>query len=63
MGKQWADATSEQMRDARNWAADCQWADDSEDLKGLSDDQIGRGVQKHYDGGWAGFIEDGDYSK
>lgn len=33
---------------AREWAADCEWADD---IDGLSDAEILRGVHRHYAGG------------
>ena len=46
--------------EARAWIADCTWADEV-DVASLTDDQVKRGVQRHYDGGWAGFIADGGY--
>lgn len=55
-------ATDEQIRDARAWVADCTWVEDGEELKHLSDEEIRAGVERNYDGGWAGFVVDGDYS-
>lgn len=49
-------ATPVQVADARAWAADCTWADDTESLP---DAAIVRGVARHYDGGWAAFVADG----
>ena len=45
---------------ARDWIADCIWADDI-DPYSLTDDQVIRGIRRHYDGGWDGFIADGTY--
>jgi hypothetical protein len=41
---------------AREWIADCQWADDTSDL---TDAQVIAGINQHYDGGWPQFIADG----
>lgn len=57
-----APATDEQIRDARSWVADCTWVEDANDLKRLSDEEIRAGIERNYDGGWKGFVEDGDYS-
>lgn len=43
---------AEQLRAARDWIADCQWADD---VTELTDDQVVRGIVRHYEGGLAGF--------
>jgi hypothetical protein len=48
-------ATPQQVADARAWVADCAWADDT---ACLPDAAIVRGVARHYDGGWAGFLAD-----
>ena len=42
---------------ARAWIADCTWADQP-DVDSLTDEQVKRGIERHYDGGWAGFIAD-----
>ena len=48
------EATPEEIADARAWAEDCSWKDEGA-LKDYSDEEIVRGVNRHYDGGWAGF--------
>ncbi len=48
------EATPEEIADARAWAEDCSWKDE-DNLKDYSDEEIVRGVNRHYDGGWAGF--------
>ena len=45
------------MREARGWIADCTWGDDP-DLEQLTDEQVRRGIQRHYSGGWATFVAD-----
>ena len=45
------------MTEARGWIADCEWADDF-DVDALTAEQIRRGIDRHYDGGWAGFVRD-----
>ena len=47
--------SAQHIADARDWIADCEWADDT---SGLTDAQVLRGIARHYDGGWAGFIAD-----
>ena len=42
---------------AREWIADCMWADDV-DASLLTDAQVKRGVEAHYDGGWQGLVYD-----
>ncbi len=44
------------LQEARDWVSDCQWKEDPEDLDEYSDDDIIRGVNRHYDGGWATFV-------
>jgi hypothetical protein len=48
-------ATARQVADARAWVADCTWLDDT---SALPDAAIVAGVQRHYEGGWAGFLAD-----
>ena len=45
------------ISEARSWLADCGWADEP-DFAAMTDEQIRRGVQRHYDGGWAQFVSD-----
>jgi hypothetical protein len=54
--------SDEVMQDARNWVSDCTWREDPEDLESLSDEQVRRGINKHYAGGWDQFVEDGNYA-
>jgi hypothetical protein len=50
--------TEEQMiSEARGWVADCEWADDFE-VDELTAEQIKRGIERHYDGGWRAFVAD-----
>jgi hypothetical protein len=44
---------------ARAWALDCDWLDRDE-IAELSARAIVRGIESHYDGGWAQFIADGE---
>jgi hypothetical protein len=43
---------------AREWVADCQWLEEPEDLEELEPERVRAGVEKHYAGGWAGFVRD-----
>jgi len=43
------------LADARDWIADCEWADDT---SALTDTQVARGIERHYAGGWRQFIAD-----
>lgn len=45
------------MSEARSWLADLEWADEP-DFAAMSDERVRRGVQRHYDGGWAAFVSD-----
>ncbi len=42
---------------AREWIADCVWGDliDAEDIRQLSDEQVARGIARHYSGGIPAF--------
>jgi hypothetical protein len=45
---------------ARSWIADCEWADTGpDDVAGLTDAEVVRGIQRHYQGGWLRFVADG----
>ncbi len=43
---------------ARAWLADLQWADDP-GFGAMTGEQIRRGINRFYDGGWRAFILDG----
>ena len=48
------------LSEARGWIADNPWADMAEDdIADLSDEQVRRGIEAHYEGGWAQFARDG----
>lgn len=49
------DASGAQIAAAREWAEDCTWKDDPRDA---SDAEIVHGINRHYDGGWDGFLRD-----
>ena len=51
--------TKEQLTAMREWLADCQWGDlESEDLEQLTDDEVVKGVKRHYSGGLVQFVSD-----
>jgi hypothetical protein len=52
--------TPEQIKAMRDWAKDCQWADDTDSdfVDELTDEQVIKGVQQHYDGGLTQFVKD-----
>lgn len=43
--------TPAQVAEARGWVADCMWREEPEDLDELTDAQVVRGVDRHFDGG------------
>jgi hypothetical protein len=43
--------------EARSWIRDCSWRDRLEELENLTDEEVIRGINRHYDGGWIQFIE------
>lgn len=46
---------------AADWLADCAWQDvEPEDFGGMPVEMIVRGVERHYAGGWAQFLADGE---
>jgi hypothetical protein len=47
-----------ELSEARCWIADCEWADEINPGQ-LTDAQVIRGIARHYDGGWQGFLSDG----
>jgi hypothetical protein len=52
--------TREEIDAMRDWIADCQWGEGEDDgwIDDLSDQQVIRGVARHYDGGTDGFRRD-----
>ena len=54
--------TPKHIEEARDWIKDCMggWRDleSEDDVDDLTDNEILRGVQKHYNGGLAQFIKD-----
>lgn len=42
----------------REWALDCAWSEEPEDIERMTDAQVIRGVQRNYDGGLAQFVRD-----
>jgi hypothetical protein len=48
---------SDLISEARGWLSDLQWADEP-DFAAMTDYQVRRGVERHYDGGWAQFASD-----
>jgi hypothetical protein len=45
----------EYLAEARQWITDCRWRDEREDLAELTDTEVMRGIDQHYQGGWSGF--------
>ena len=45
------------ISEARGWVADCEWGDEFE-VNELTAEQIKRGINRHYDGGWRAFVAD-----
>jgi hypothetical protein len=50
----------EEIKLARDWIKDCDWADieDDEDVDDLTDEQVEKAVQRFYDGGISNFKHD-----
>jgi hypothetical protein len=46
------------MQEARDWCADCTWADEDFDVNDYNDHVIAGAVQRHYSGGLRAFRED-----
>ena len=54
-------AMEETYRQARVWISECVWGDiDGDDIPRLSDAQVHAGINRHYAGGWAQFVSDGE---
>lgn len=48
--------TTEMLKAAREWIAECVWADmDPEDIALLTDAQVLRGIARHFEGGLEAF--------
>lgn len=43
---------------ARDWAKDCSWVENEDEIDEMTPEQITRGVQRHYDGGYRQFLVD-----
>ncbi|MFM7440361.1 MAG: hypothetical protein ACKO2V_17485 [Snowella sp.] len=45
--------TQEEIEEAKAWILDCQWLDihSEDDLDDLSNEEIEKGIDKHFDGG------------
>lgn len=44
--------TKEELAAAREWIADCCWPDlEPEDVEELTDDEVERGIRRHFEGG------------
>lgn len=51
------EVTIAQLREARDWILDNSWADlDDDAIAELTGEQIVKGVQRHYEGGWSAFL-------
>lgn len=51
-------ASPEAMEEMRDWVKDCQWGDiTEEDIDEMSDEEIIKGIKKHYSGGLKGFLQ------
>lgn len=56
--------TPEVIQEARDWISECSWNDlDADEIDDLSDEEVLKGVKKHYSGGLDGFLRDGDHKK
>jgi hypothetical protein len=48
----------EQVAEARLWIGECRWQDEPEALAELTDAEVIRGIDRHYQGGWSRFCRD-----
>ena len=54
-------ADAETLEQARIWVSECLWRDiDGADIPRLSDKRVHAGINRHYAGGWAQFVKDGE---
>lgn len=52
--------TKDTIAEMREWAMECEWVEDADEIAAMNDDVIVRGIARHYDGGVAQFILDED---
>ena len=55
--------TKAQIIEAQAWIRDCSWLDRAEDLEDLTDEEVRRGIDRHYDGGWIQFLANCQFDK
>ena len=49
------------LEQARVWISECVWGDiDGDDIPTLFKFQVKEGINRHYAGGWAQFVSDGE---
>jgi hypothetical protein len=48
----------EQVAEARLWIGECRWQGEPEALAELTDTEVIRGIDRHYQGGWSRFCRD-----
>jgi hypothetical protein len=53
------ESKAHQLIEARRWIATCRWRDDLKFcLEDLTDDEVIKGIDRHYCGGWKQFGRD-----
>lgn len=53
------DQIADLANDMRDWIKDCQWNDvEEEDIDAMTDEELIRGVERHYSGGISQFVSD-----
>lgn len=56
------DQIADLVNDMRDWIKDCQWNDvDDEDVDAMTDEELLRGIEQHYDGGLPMFLRNSNY--
>ena len=54
-------ADAETLEQARVWVSECVWEDlEPDNAASISDAQIHKAINRHYTGGWAQFVNDGE---
>lgn len=52
------DLSEREIAAAREWIAQCVWADlDPDEVDDLTDRDVIVGIERHYEGGWPAFLE------
>lgn len=51
-----ADYNPSLVREAREWALECEWQD-GEEIENMSAWRIVRGVDRNFEGGWQSFVD------